>query len=344
MGRRRSESVTLSDVASRAGVSVATASKALNQRGEVAPATRERVLRAAAELAFQPNVLARGLISGRTRTIGLLTDELGGRFSIPILLGVENALGNEQMSVLLCDARGDAIRRQHYIRTLLARQVDGFIILGDSNDIRPSITKDIPVPVVYVYGESTDRDDLSVIADDEGGARLAAEHLVSLNRRRIAHITGPESYRAARDRVTGLHRVLAESGLPLAGGAPRYGEWSQRWGRQATRMLLAADPEIDAIFCGNDQIATGAVETLLDHGRRIPDDVAIVGYDNWEDFAADCRIPLTTVDLNLQQLGATAVAHLFAALGGERPTGVLRQPCRLVIRESTGPVPPRPTP
>src|SRR5687768_3009097 len=109
MGRRRSQMVTLSDVAGLAGVSVATASKALNQRDEVAPATRERVLQAAAKLSFQPNVLARGLISGRTRTVGLLTDELAGRFAMPILLGVENALGSEQMSVLLCDARGDAI-------------------------------------------------------------------------------------------------------------------------------------------------------------------------------------------------------------------------------------------
>ena len=113
------------------------------------------------------------------------------------------------MSVLLCDARGDAIRRQHYIRTLLARQVDGFIILGDSNDLRPSLTRDIPVPVVYVYGESDDPDDLSVLADDDGGARLAAEHLVSLRRRRIGHITGPQSYRAARDRATGLRARAA---------------------------------------------------------------------------------------------------------------------------------------
>src|SRR4029453_17240442 len=97
------------------------------------------VLCAPAKLAFQPNALARALISGRTRTIGLLTDELAGRFSIPILLGAENALGNEQMSVLLCDARGDAIRRRHYIRTLVARQVDGFIVVGDSNDVRPSL-------------------------------------------------------------------------------------------------------------------------------------------------------------------------------------------------------------
>jgi LacI family transcriptional regulator len=328
--------VTLSDVAGRAGVSVATASKALNARAEVAAATRERVLQAAAELAFQPNVLARGLISGRTRTVGLLTDELGGRFAIPILLGAENALGNEQMSVLLCDARGDAIRRQHYIRTLLARQVDGFIVVGDSNDVRPSVTGDIPVPVVYAYGESTDPGDLSVLADDEGGARLAAEHLVLHGRRHIGHITGPQSYRAARDRVTGLRGVLAEAGLTVA-GEPMFGDWSQRWGRHAARLLLAAHPEVDAVFCGNDQVAAGVADTLRDLGRRIPDDVAIVGYDNWEFFAADCRPPLTTVDLNLEQLGETAVRRLFAAIDGEREAGVIRQPGRLVVRESTGP-------
>ncbi|RLP85682.1 MULTISPECIES: LacI family DNA-binding transcriptional regulator [unclassified Micromonospora] len=337
MGRRRSQSVTLSDVANRAGTSVATASKALNSRAEVAPETRERVLRAAAELSFQPNVLARGLISGRTRTVGLLTDELGGRFAIPILLGAENALGNGQMSVLLCDARGDAIRRQHYIRTLLARQVDGFIVVGDSNDVRPSLTQDIPVPVVYAYAESTDPNDLSIVADDEGGARLAAEHLVSHGRRRIGHITGPDTYRAARDRAAGLRTVLAEAGLTPAGD-PLYGEWSQRWGRHAARLLLAARPDVDAIFCGNDQVAAGAADTLRDLGRRIPDDVAIVGYDNWEFFAADCRPPLTTVDLNLEQLGAAAVNHLFAAMDGNAGSGVIRQPGRLVVRESTGPV------
>lgn len=337
MARQRSQSVTLTDVARRAGVSVATASKALNARDEVAPETRRRVLQAADELSFQPNVLARGLISGRTRTIGLLTDELAGRFSIPILLGVENALGSEQMSVLLCDARGDAIRRRHYIRTLLARQVDGFIILGDSNDVRPSLTGDIPVPVVYVYGESDDPNDLSLLADDADGARLATEHLVSLGRRNIAHVTGPETYRAARDRVASLRKVLDGAGLSLVGGEPLYGEWSQRWGRHAARMLLSSYPEIDAIFCGNDQIATGVANTLRDLGRRVPDDVSIVGYDNWHEFASDCQPPLTTVDLNLQQLGETAVKHLFAALDGQPTSGVIRQPCRLVVRDSTGP-------
>lgn len=334
MTRQRSGAVTLTDVARLAGVSVATASKALNGRDEVAPATRGRVLAAAEKLSFEPNALARGLISGRTRTIGLITDELGGRFAIPVLLGVENALGNEQMSVLLCDARGDQIRRRHYIRTLLARQVDGFIVLGDSNDMRSSITADIPVPVVYVYGESEDPDDLSLLADDAGGARLAAEHLVSLNRKHIGHITGPSSYRAARDRVTALQEVLAEASLSLV-GEPLYGEWTQSWGRQAGRLLATAHPELDAIFCGSDQVAAGVAQALADLGRRVPDDIALVGFDNWEIFAADCRPPLTTVDVNLEQLGAAAVAHLFAALDGERHSGVIRQACRLVIREST---------
>jgi LacI family transcriptional regulator len=333
----------LSDVARLASVSVATASKALNDRDEVAPQTRQRVLQAAQELSFQPNQLARGLSSGRTKTIGLITDELAHRFSIPILLAVENALGSEQMSVLLCDARGDAIRRRHYIRTLLSRGVDGFIMLGDSNDTRPSLTREIGVPVVYVYGESDDPDDLSLLSDDCGGARLAAEHLVSLGHTRIAHITGPEHYRAARDRAGCLLEVLDGAGLELAGGGVRYGEWSQRWGRYAAAMVLGGHPDVQAIFCGNDQIAAGVLTMARELGRRVPEDLSLVGYDNWLEFAADSSPPLTTVDLDLQRLGETAVQALFAALDGRPASGVTRQPCRLVVRDSTGPVPPSAT-
>lgn len=329
--------MTLTEVARRAGVSVATASKALNARPDVAPETRTRVLAVAEELSFQPNALARGLLSGSTRTVGLLTDELAGRFAIPVLLGVENALGDGEMSVLLCDARGDAVRRRQHIRTLLARQVDGLIVLGDRNDVRESLTAGIPVPVVYAYGQSDDPGDLSVVADDVGGARLAAEHLLALGRRRVAHITGEEGYRAARDRAAGLLEVLGGAGLRLAGGRPSYGAWSQRWGRQATRMLLDAEPGVDALFCGSDQIAYGAIDALHDLGRRVPDDVAVIGYDNWEIFATESRPPLSTVDLDLERLGATAARELIAALEGERRAGVVRHPGRLVVRESTAP-------
>ncbi|HEV8562042.1 MAG TPA: LacI family DNA-binding transcriptional regulator [Actinophytocola sp.] len=338
MAGRRSRPVTLSDVAALAGVSVSTASKALNGREEVAAATRDRVLAAADKLSFQPAMVARGQSSGRTRTVGLISDEVAGRPTFPILLGVENALSDKEMSVLLCDTQSDPTRRQHYIRTLLAHPVDGFIVVGDGSNRRASLTRHIPVPVVYVYGESTDHRDLSVLADDTDGGRLATEHLVSLHRKHIAHVTGPPNNRAARDRAAALRTVLDEAWLALV-GEPLFGEWSQTWGRHAAKMLATTYPNLDAIFCGNDQIAAGVAQALQNLGALIPDDIAIVGYDNWEVFAADCQPPLTTVDLNLQQLGTTAVTELLAALGGRQRHGVIRQPCRLVVRESTGPPP-----
>ncbi|KAB2352422.1 LacI family DNA-binding transcriptional regulator [Actinomadura rudentiformis] len=334
MGRKRS--VTISDVAAGAGVSIATASKALNGREQVRAETRARVLQVAEELGFQPNALARGLLSGRTQTAGLLTDGVD-RFSLPVLLGAEDAFGAGQMSVLLCDGRGDSIREQHYIRTLLARRVDGLIVVADSTDPRPSITDDLPIPVVYAYGPSTDPADVSFVPDDVGGAGLAVNHLLTLGRRHIAHVTGPVEYLAARDRAAGMRAVLDEAGLPLAGGEVLHGAWSQRWGRQAAELLLTTVPELDAVFCGSDQIAYGVAEAAHELGRRIPDDLAVIGYDNWDVFATEARPPLTTVDMNLERLGRAAAQHLFTAIDGGAGGGVHRMPCRLVVRDSTAP-------
>jgi LacI family transcriptional regulator len=333
---RRSRAVTISDVASLAGVSIATVSKALNGRDNVRAETRQRVLEAAQELSFQPNALARGLLSGQTRTVGLLTSDSVGRFGIPVLLGAEDAFGAGEMALLLCDARGDAIREQHYIRTLLSRRVDGLIVVGESTDTRSSISRDLPIPVVYAYGASDDPGDVSFVPDDVGGAALAGRHLVAMGRRRIAHITGPMDYKATIDRAEGLATALAESGL-VQTGETFHGTWSQRWGRHAAEMLLMAEPEVDAVFCGSDQIAAGFVEAARERGRRIPDDIAVVGYDNWEMLATETRPALTTVDMNLETLGRTAAQHLFAAIDGRATPGVHRMPCRLVIRDSTAP-------
>lgn len=333
----RKRSATITDVAAHAGVSVATASKALNGRNHVRAATRARVIESARELGFQPNALAQGLSSGRTRTVGLLCGGVD-RFSLPVLLGAEDAFGAGEMSVLLCDGRGDAIREQHYIRMLLARRVDGLIVVGESTDPRPSITDGLPVPVVYAYAPSTDPDDVSYVPDDVGGAGLALRHLVTLGRRRIAHVTGPIDYLAARDRATGLEAALDEAGLPLAGDEVLYGAWSQRWGRQAAELLLGTTPDVDAVFCGSDQIAYGFVEAAHQMGRRVPDDIAVVGYDNWDVFATEARPPLTTVDMNLDRLGRAAAQHLLTTDDPAGP-GTHRMPCRLVVRESTAPSP-----
>src|SRR6478735_9040021 len=283
---------TLSDVARIAGVSIATASKAINGRDQVAPATRKRVIAAAEELSFTPNELARSLIAGRTGTVGLLTSDLEGRFVIPILMGAEDAFGAGQVNVFLCDARGDAIREQHHLRALLNRRVDGIIVVGRQTDPRPSLGHDLPVPVVYAYAPSDDPADVSVTPDNYAGGRLAIEHLIACGRTRIAHISGDPEYAAAQDRLAGVLEAARDAGIQLV-AEPMFSEWSEHWGRDAAAMLLERHPDIDAIFCGSDQLARGVLDTARDLGRKVPDDLAVIGYDNWEVLSTNSRPELT---------------------------------------------------
>lgn len=335
---RAKRSVTLTDVARLAGVSVATASKALNGRDQVKAETRTRVMEAAERLSFQPNALARGLLAGRTGTVGLLTSDLEGRFVIPILMGAEDAFGAGRVSVFLCDARGDSIREQYHLQALLSRRVDGLIVVGRQTDPRQSLGQRLPVPVVYAYAPSQDDADLSIVPDNVAGGRVAVEHLIACGRRRIAHVSGDPTYAAAQDRAAGTAAALSAAGLELAGDGVLFGEWSERWGRSATAMLLAKDPSIDAIFAASDQIARGVLDTLRELGRDVPGDVSVIGFDNWEQFALGARPELTSVDNNLEVLGRYAAQRLFAAIDGQRASGVEKLPCRLVPRESTSPL------
>lgn len=329
---------TLTDVARLAGVSIATASKALNGRAQVKAETRARVQEAADRLAFSPNALARSLLQGRTGTVGLITSDLEGRFSIPILMGAEDALGADRTSVFLCDARGDSIREQHHLRALLSRRVDGLIVVGARPDPRPPLVLDAPVPVVYAYAPSERDGDTSVISDNVAGGRLAVEHLLSLGRRRIAHISGDPSYTAASDRAIGVRQALTAAGLELAGPGVLLGAWNEGWGRAATRVLLAQHPDVDAIFAGSDHIARGVLDALHEAGRRVPEEVAVVGFDNWEVMAEHARPPLTSVDIDLEQVGRRAALLLNEAITGHPQPGVHTLPCRLVARGSSLPL------
>jgi LacI family transcriptional regulator len=333
-----SRPVTIRDVAARAGVSIGTASKALNGQGKLRPETRARVAAAASDLGFAPNMLARGLLGGRTYTVGVISTDSFGRFSIPVMLGAEDALEAGQISVFMCDTRDDQERERRYVETLLARRVDGLIVAGRRIEPRPSIGATLGTPVVYAMTQSLDTDEPGVIPDDKGGGRLAAEHLLALGRRNIGHIAGPARFLAARKRARGFCDAVAESGI-ARGGTPEqvlYGEWSEEWGRDAVGILLRDMPETDAIFGGSDQIARGVCDALRALGRRVPDDVAVVGFDNWEPMARGCAPPLTSVDMCLEDVGRMAARHLLAAINGEPPHGVHTVPCRLVIRESTG--------
>ncbi|GAA3382126.1 LacI family DNA-binding transcriptional regulator [Cryptosporangium minutisporangium] len=325
--RKPDRLATIRDVAALAGVSVGTASKALNDRGSLRAETRQRVREAAERLGFQANAAARTLNTGRTYTVGMITTDSIGRFSIPLMLGAEDALGAGQMSVLLCDARDDPIREQYYLRTLLTRRVDGIIVTGRRAQARPPLGVGLPVPVVYAFVSSTDPADCSIVPDEAGGAVKAVEHLLATGRRRIVHVTGPEHHHSVQ--------VRAEAAAPSLVRPPLFGEWSEAWGRQAAGMLLADDTAFDAVFAGSDQIARGVVDTLRAAGRRVPQDVAVVGFDNWDVMVSACQPPLSSVDMDLDGLGRAAANLLLAAINGEPAPGHHVRPCRLVLREST---------
>lgn len=328
---------TLRDVAALAGVSIATVSKALNGREHVRSETRQKVQRAAEKLNFFPNVLAQNLLSGRSGTVGLLTSDMVGRFSIPVMVGAEDAFGSDSMSVFLCDARGDSIREQHHLRALLGRRVDGLIVVGDTTNPRKSLGQSLGVPVVYAYSPSEDDRDMSVISDNVAAGRQAVEHILNCGRTRIAYVSGDIEYMAARERVAGATEALAERGLTLIDGAPLYGAWTETWGRGAARLLLERHPDLDAIVCASDEIARGVLDVLREAGRIVPDDIAVIGHDNWEQFASQARPPLTTIDMNLELVGRRAAQLLFAAIDGNPEPGVHMVATRLVNRQTTTP-------
>ncbi|MEU9620818.1 MULTISPECIES: LacI family DNA-binding transcriptional regulator [unclassified Streptomyces] len=329
--------VTLSDVAAVAGVSLSTASRALNGGGRVSVETRSHIAEVARRLDFRPNALAQSFALGRSRTIGILAQNSRGAFTEPVLVGAVAHLGSREQACLLYDTGFAPEKLADGVRRLLARRVDGVLVLGDGlgTQLR-SVTGDFSVPVVYAFGLTDRPGDSCYVPDSEMAGRLAGEHLLALGRRHIAHITGEEGDAAAVGRERGLLASLAEAGLPPAGDT-LAGDWGRAWGAAACRRLIDSGTRFDAVFCGNDQIALGAESVLRESGRHVPDDVALVGVDNWEYvISGQTTRHLTTVDTGLSALGAAAAAQV--ADGRDAP-GVHSHPCRLVVGATTAGLP-----
>ncbi len=329
--------ITIHDVAGAAGVSISTASKALNNTGRMGDETRERVKRVASEIGFRPNALARGLLSKRSFTIGLLTNDTYGRFTLPVMAGVSEALVDHGVSVFLCAIEDDPALGQIHVEAMLDKQVDGIIASGKRLDKQlPVDLSNLLVPVVYAFTEGAP-DSVTFRSDDAHGATLAVEWLREIGRRRIVHVTGPKEFFSVRERADAYRAVAGDSEEVL------YGIWSESSGHDAIDRLWTRDGEKpDALFCGNDQIARGAVDALRERGIRVPEDVSVIGFDNWEIVAAQTRPPLTTVDMELKELGRQAGLTVLALAEG-RPVepGVRKLPCRLVVRQSCGGKTPR---
>jgi LacI family transcriptional regulator len=329
---------TIRDVARASNVSIGTVSKALNNIGSLRQETRDRIATAAEAIGYRPNNLAQSLHRARSMTVGILSNDSFGRFAFPIVEALERRLFDHGIAVFMCNATDDLAREQRHIAQLLGKRVDGLVVTARRADRRAPIEPAARgLPVVYVFSQVENPDALCLLPDDEGGARLAVSHLAALGRRRIAHITGPERFEAVRLREMGWRKALAEAGLKGGADDCRSGEWSEAWGREAAQNLFSRRRGApDALFCGNDQIARGAVDALREIGFVVPNDVAVVGFDNWDVMVEAARPTLTSIDMNLKALGREAGASLMEMMGGRALKGVRRLPCSLVIRDSCG--------
>lgn len=337
-GAIRCGRVTLADVATAAGVSRAAASYVINGKPGVSDATRERVLAVAAQLGFRPNRLARGLRNGHTKAIGLLLADVSNPFYPEIAAGVLDAAQTLGYEVFLSHTGDDPRRQASEAYALLDHRCDGLIFTtltcADRHLLEQLSRHGVPFVQVVRRVPGIIADFVGI--DDEAGGRTAAEHLLRLGHRDIALVAGPRQSSASRARAHGLCKTLTSHGIALAPGRCIESSLTRDGGYQAGRRLLEGRPVPHAIACGNDVIALGVIDALIDAGLRVPRDVAVIGYDDMS-FASSRMVELTTVRQPRHQMGLEAARLLVNKIRDpDSPPSELILPHQLVARRTCG--------
>ncbi|MGH9235137.1 MAG: LacI family DNA-binding transcriptional regulator [Acidimicrobiales bacterium] len=331
---------TLEAVAARAGVGRGTVSRVVNGSPQVSDRARDAVLRAIDELGYVPNRAARSLVTRRTDCIALVVSESEDRvFAEPFFAGVVRGVSAEiaatdfQLWLAMINASTD---RERLGRQLTAQHVDGALLLSlHGDDSLPRMLEDRGLPTVLGGRPTGFTPTCYVDVDNHAGARLAVDHLVSRGRRRIATIAGPQDMLAGVARLEGYREALHRAGLDAPDDLVAHGQFSERGGRVAMEDLLARHRDIDAVFAASDPMAFGAMRAIREAGRRIPEDIAVVGFDG-SPAAAGSEPPLTTVDQPAEAMGRHMARLLLARIDGrpaQQPAVILVPD--LVVRSST---------
>jgi LacI family transcriptional regulator len=334
--------VTIHDVAAEAGVSLQTVSRVLNNRPDVSAATRKRVLEIIKNLGFQPDTAARSL-RGRSGCIGVVASGLEYFGPAGILTGVEREASHHGHSLFLRliedPQNGDA---PAILNELLSHRVEGIIWavpeIGNNRQWISEVVPGLQVPVVFI--STRPRQGVSVLdIDNEYGARLATQHLINQGYQHIATITGPDDWWDAHGRLVGWQASMQEAGLLAEARQVACGDWTIRSGEMGILTLLEGYPEMEAVFAANDQMALGVLQTLVRMGKRVPQDIAIVGFDDIPE-AVYFIPPLTTIRQDLTQLGGMAhksLCRMITAHNNHQPVLVETELVKpeLVIRQSS---------
>ncbi|HJW84616.1 MAG TPA: LacI family DNA-binding transcriptional regulator [Anaerolineae bacterium] len=325
------------EVAEKAGVSPTTVSHVINNTRFVSEATRARVLAAMDELGYRPNALARSLRRGQTHTLGLILPDSANPFFAEVGRMIEDTAFERGYSVVLCNTEGDFNKEHLYIDVLGKKQVDGliFVASGEQTDsLRALLRRKLPVVIVDrdVPGNEVD----AVLTDNRQGGHLATRHLISLGHRRIGCIAGPSHLTPSEQRVIGYRSALEEAGIAIDDSLIMRGDFHPESGRVATRDFLRRPDPPTAVFACNDLMALGALRAAAEANRRVPADLAVVGFDDIE-LASYTIPPLTTIAQPKADMGRLAV-HILIERMGDKARAPRREllPTRLVVRGSCG--------
>jgi DNA-binding LacI/PurR family transcriptional regulator len=337
-GRERPSAPTLEQVGALAGVSRATVSRVVNGSPRVSAEARVQVERAVAKLGYVPNRAARSLVTRRTDSIALIVAEPESRFfSEPffagVVRGVSAALAETDVQLVLLMAQ-DAAHRGRLERYVTGGHVDGVLLASlHGDDPLPRTLQRAGVPTVLVGRPAGDAPDSYVEADNRGGAREAVVHLVGRGHRRIATITGPMDMAVGQDRLDGYQDGLRATGLPADPQLVEGGDFTEEGAAAAMRRLLEREPGLDAVFAASDLMAAGALRALKAAGRRVPGDVAVIGFE--DSMTARYAEPqLTTVSQPVEEMGRQATRLLLAKVAGEAAGMCVILKTGLVVRAS----------
>jgi LacI family transcriptional regulator len=330
---------TISDVAKKAGVSIATVSRVINRTTPVASETAQRVQEAIRELSFVPRAAARVLASRRTETLGLLLPEIGGAFFSPLLRGIEaeaQAAGYD----LLIHATSHIPHASEPVahRPLGEHNTDGLIVFTQSIDEKElSRLHSLNFPTVLLYQTPPSSLNIpSVTIENKSGAQMIVEHLIQVhNRRRIVFLRGPEGNEDSEWRERGYREALQANGIPFDPSLIAMGGFNEDEAQVALQELLIEGVEFDAVFGGDDDTAAGVVSALIRAGKHVPQDVAVVGFDDLP-IARYLRPALTTVRAPIEQVGREGVRQLVRLIRGQQAEALVLLQTEIVIRESCG--------
>jgi len=326
--------VSLKDIANAAGVSHSTVSRALSNNPLVAEKTRRRIERIAKRKGYAPNAIARGLVTQRTRAIGVIVTSIADPFVTEVVRGIEEVAANSGYRVFLGTSHNEPAREVNLIKAMREWHVDGVIVASSRmGALHQPLLKGIGAPIVLINNQKQQKGLIhSVAVDDIQGGQLATDHLLSQGHCVIGYISGPADYTSNSNRLAGYQRALAAANIPFDPALVQPGNGRVEGGEQVTQLLNRV-PHLTAIFCYNDMTAIGALSTLKRHGLRVPDDISLVGFDDIP-FAAYVDPPLTTIQQPKDEMGRLAVQMLLDLLNG-KPVANVMLPGQLIVREST---------